>query len=348
MNKDVLLSIVIPVYNTEPYLKKCLDSVLEKIPEHTEIIVVNDGSPDNSDEILKEYAKNYKGIIRYYKKENGGLSHTKNYGLKHAKGKYITFVDSDDWIDPNMHREMLKKALKEDADIVYCDVEMVYENGKTRYIECTTKRYKEKLMQVMDNPLMAASWNKIVKKSLYQKLEYPVGMNNEDIAVTPILFARAKKICKINKAFYKYLQRSGSIQNSGFTSKRFVAIDSAKLCMEAAQEFPKKIQEQIQGAIYTHQLLALLIYPISFEPKEKRLQLILEFCTRMSVLQPYGDMKDNHYIVDYLSERHCMNLLEYIPEFNVSKINHDILMYRYIYSKRIYHFARRVWHKIIK
>ena len=136
-NSDKLLSIIIPVYNTEKYIQKCLTSIFKKLPEHTEVIIVNDGSPDNAEYIIKKFQKRYTDSLIYCKKPNGGLSDAKNYGLSKAKGKYITFVDSDDYIDPNMHKEMLDLALEKDADIVYCDVEQVFEDGHKIYSHCT-------------------------------------------------------------------------------------------------------------------------------------------------------------------------------------------------------------------
>ena len=128
------VSIIIPVYNVEKYLKKCLDSVVNQTLKDIEIIVVNDGSPDNSQKIIDEYAKKYSQIASYTK-ENGGLSDARNYGIKKSKGKYLAFIDSDDFIDHDMIKKMYNKAVKENLDIVVCNSVEVYENGLKREIK---------------------------------------------------------------------------------------------------------------------------------------------------------------------------------------------------------------------
>ena len=316
---DILLSIIIPVYNTEEYLEKCLNSVMKQIPEKTEVIIVNDGSPDNSEKIIKNFEKKYQDIIKYYKKKNGGLSNTKNFGLDKAKGKYIGFVDSDDYINPTMYEKMLKKAIIEDADMVFCDVEMVYEDGSYRYVSSVNVDIDDKLLSILDTPLMAASWSKITKRELFKDLDYPEGYNNEDIAVSPILFGRSKKICYINSPFYKYLQRTGSIQNSGFNEKRFVAFYTSNLCFERAKKFDKDKQEKIKGSIYTNQLLALLLYPISeIKNKKERIKYIKLFCENMN---QFSDYENNKYVIKYMRNLKRENLLSLIRNNNYKKID---------------------------
>lgn len=321
INDKILLSIIIPVYNTEAYIEKCLTSVFANLPKYTEVIVVNDGSPDNSEKIIKKFEKKYDSL-KYYKKENGGLSNTKNYGLDKANGKYIGFVDSDDYINPNMFDCMLKKAIINDADIVYCDVEMIYENGDRKYVSSTNYSYKDELLQILDTPLMAASWSKIVKKELFKNIDYPDGYNNEDIAVSPILFGRSKNTLHIDTAFYKYLQRSGSIQNSGFNEKRFVAFYTSNLCFQRSKELSISVQEKIKGTIYTNQLLALLLYPIrDIKNKQERLNLIKLFCSYMNEFEDYSE---NKYVRKYMINLGKEKVLDYIKENNYKKINIEI------------------------
>ena len=319
LEKEILLSIIVPVYNTEPYLEKCLNSIVEDVPENTEIIIINDGSPDNSEKIIKKFEKEYKDIIKYYKKENGGLSHTKNYGLSKARGKYIGFVDSDDYIKPNMFKTMIKGALVENADVVYCDVELVYEDGSNRINLTTNPNRDDELMSHLDTSLMPASWSKIVKKELFEGLDYPVKMNNEDIAVSPILFARSKKTYKIPTPFYKYFQRTGSIQNSGFSEKRFVAFKTAKICFDRAKEFDENTQEKIKGTIYTHQLLALLLCLIIAEKgRKKRLGFIETFVDEMN---KFSDFATNKYVIEYLESYNKLKLLKLIKNREIKKID---------------------------
>lgn len=311
INDEILLSIIIPVYNVEKYITKCLKSVFKNLPKKTEVIIINDGSPDNSEKIITNFARKYKQI-KYIKKENGGLSSVKNLGLKLAKGRYVIFLDSDDYVSSNMYETMLKKIIDTDADLVYCDVLMTYEDGKVNYVTMKNMARNDQLMQILDGNLMAASWNKMVKKELYDGLEFPEGLNNEDIAVSPILFLRSKKIEYIQSPFYKYVQRTGSIQNSGFNEKRFVIFKTAKICFDAIKNYDYVSREKIIGAIVTHQLLAILIYLIfPIENYDQKLKYLKIFCKEFKSLNL--DLTNNQYVVEYL-HFHKMDDLVYIIE----------------------------------
>ena len=122
---SIKVSVIVPVYGTEKYLSKCLDSLVGQSLKEIEIIVVNDGSPDNSQIIIDEYDKKYPQM-RGLQKENGGLSDARNYGICHANGEFVAFVDSDDYIEPTMCEDMYEKAVKNALDIVVCDTIMEY------------------------------------------------------------------------------------------------------------------------------------------------------------------------------------------------------------------------------
>lgn len=318
INDEILLSIIIPVYNVEKYLQKCLKSVFKNLPLKTEVIIINDGSPDNSEEIIKEFASKYEEIV-YIKKENGGLSSVKNVGLKKARGKYIIFLDSDDYVSSNMYDTMLKKIIDTDSDIVYSDVLMMFEDNTVRYVKMKNETHKDALMQILDNNLMAASWNKIVKRKLYDGLVFPEGLNNEDVAVSPQLFLRANKIEYIPSPFYKYVQRSGSIQNSGFNEKRFVIFDTANICFNAIKGYSYIEQEKVVGAIITHQILAILIYLIMpIKDKSLKRKYIEMFCEKFNDLNV--DITTNHYVYEYLYYHKMEKLMEYIIKCDISAI----------------------------
>ena len=127
------VSIIVPVYNVEKYLEKCLDSLVNQTLDSYEIIVVNDGSPDNSQEIIDKYVEKYPGIVFAYKKKNGGLGDARNFGIDKARGEYVGFVDSDDWVDKKMFEAMYNMAKTENDDVVICDVTEIndgWEAGK--------------------------------------------------------------------------------------------------------------------------------------------------------------------------------------------------------------------------
>lgn len=329
INDEILLSIIIPVYNTEKYLNKCFKSFIKTLPIKTEVIVINDGTKDNSEDIILKYANEYDSI-KYIKKENGGLSSVKNLGLSLAKGKYIIYLDSDDYVSSNMYSTMLKKAIDKDADMVFCDVLMVFDKY-VKYCCCTNYEEKEELNKLMSVPLMAASWNKMVKKDLYKGLKFPEKLNNEDVVVTPLLFLRSKNTMKVETPFYKYVQREGSIQNSGFSSKRFMIFDTAQLCFNTMkkEKYSIELRKQAEGCIITHQIIAILLYLIpNIEDTNERREYIKEFCDK------YNKMKyinNNNYITEYLNNYNVQDLENLIKSSDIFKI--DKMLRRKFYEK---------------
>ena len=133
----VKVSVIVPVYNTEKYLRRCLDSLVNQTLDEIEIIVINDCSTDNSKEIIKEYKNKYKNIVLIDNKVNKGIGYNRNMGIKKAKGKYISFVDSDDWVNETMYDKMYKKATDDNLDLVLCNYIKVLEDGdELTEIEC--------------------------------------------------------------------------------------------------------------------------------------------------------------------------------------------------------------------
>ncbi|MBR1771752.1 MAG: glycosyltransferase [Lachnospiraceae bacterium] len=304
MDSKIFLSIIIPVYNMEQYISRCLDSVvkaIEHVTEPVEVLIINDGSQDHSAAIIQTYCDTYSYMKRFDKK-NGGLSDVKNYGLEHATGEYVIFLDSDDYIDEYMYHDMLEKLDEEHADIVICDLQLAYDDAERNVIHpCRVSARDGIFHQVIDMTMMPASWNKIVRKSLYEGLTFPVGKNNEDIAVTPIVLARAKKITTVDKPMYYYYQRSGSIQNSRFDEKRFVVLDTSKICMDRlhSEKIEKTKVEQIKGSVYLHQVLAIALYPIRREKLVARYRMLRKYMTRIETLFP--DMWDTDEIKEFVT-----------------------------------------------
>lgn len=219
MNPKV--SIIVPVYNVEKYLTKCLDSLVNQTLESIEIIVVNDGSPDNSQLIINEFVKQYPNKVFSYTKSNGGLSDSRNFGLSKSKGEYIGFIDSDDWVELNMYEELYSNAIKEQSDLVICDLEYFWEESDVAQIMLGYKTILNKPIKksVMLSPLFA--WNKLYHRSLFDKqgLKYPLDLWYEDIPVTLPIFANSNKITYVNKTLVHYRQRSTSIMGSRNSTK---------------------------------------------------------------------------------------------------------------------------------
>lgn len=212
--KKALVSIIIPIYKVEPYLRRCLDSVLNQTYSNLEIILVDDGSPDKCPQLCDEYAAKDNRIIVIHKK-NGGLSDARNAGLDKSNGEYISFVDSDDWIDEKYVDKLLNIALKENADISIGENIKIHGNFHITPSETTIKSYssKEALIHLFTHNHIAfnISCGKLYKKHLFSSLRFPVGKFHEDEFTTYLLFYNAKKISYTSAILYYYYQRTDSI-----------------------------------------------------------------------------------------------------------------------------------------
>lgn len=206
------VSVIVPFYNVEKYIEKCLDSLVNQTLEEIEIILVNDGSQDNSEEKAKEFEKRYPNKIKYYKKANGGLGDARNFGIKYASGEYIAFLDSDDFVEPTMYEEMYKKAKQENADMVECDFWWEYPNKKKEDIGNTYSNQKEMLYKSR-----VVAWNKLIKREIYEKhpeARFSVGLRYEDVEGFYKILPYIKKVAFVRKCFIHYIQRQGSISNT--------------------------------------------------------------------------------------------------------------------------------------
>ncbi len=212
------ISVIVPVYNMEKYLNKCLDSLVNQTFKDIEILVINDGSTDKSKKIIESYAKKYKNI-KAYDKENGGLSDARNYGLRKASGDYISFIDSDDYISLDMYEKMYDKAISKDYDMVVCDVNYIYENSdKTEIVSSHIKNDTTNIKETMLS-IYPVAWNKLFKKELFKTgIEFKKGIWFEDVEFIYRMLPYIKSIGVVKEAMYQYLQREGSISKS--TDKR--------------------------------------------------------------------------------------------------------------------------------
>ena len=219
------VSVIVPIYNVEKYLEKCINSLLSQTLEDIQIILVNDGSKDNSGNIAREYEKNNKNRIIYVEKENGGLSDARNHGLKYATGDFIAFLDSDDYIEKNAYEEMYNKAIEENADYVECDFIWEFPN-KIR----VDKQYPYKNKKEMLSFVRVVAWNKLIKRQLItdNNLEFPKGLRYEDVEFAYKLIPFINKFAYVDKPFIHYVQREGSIANvqNERTAEIFTVLDN--------------------------------------------------------------------------------------------------------------------------
>lgn len=220
---DPKLSVIIPIYKVEKFLNRCVDSVINQSYNNLEIILVDDGSPDNCPQICDDYAKRDKRI-RILHKLNGGLSDARNAGIDLATGDYIVFVDSDDYVDEKMFEKLMNAITETNADIGICNFEYVDEQGNSipelnNYYPVKSRTYTAHevffdCMAELRYCDWVVAWNKIYKKEIFDNLRYPLHMFNEDEYVANELYMNDYKIVGVSDIMYYYVQRSGSIMNT--------------------------------------------------------------------------------------------------------------------------------------
>ena len=211
-----LISIIVPIYNVEQYLDRCLWSIRKQTYSNLEIILVNDGSPDNSHLITDKHAEE-DSRIQIINKENGGLSSARNAGIKQATGEYIAFIDSDDWIEHTMFEKLIESIQTHQSDIAVCDVRTEFEDGTLKaylkqapdYPDCiNTETYKDAFMA-----FDCFACNKLFKRSLFteHQILFPEGLLYEDIGTFPRIFFRIQNISLVREHLYHYIVRGGAI-----------------------------------------------------------------------------------------------------------------------------------------
>lgn len=224
---EPLISVIIPVYKVENYLKRCIDSVLAQTYTNMEILLVDDGSPDQCPKICDEYAKQ-DSRIKVFHQENKGLSGARNTGIDHAKGEYFAFLDSDDLWSPYFLEALYGAIRKHDAQISQCRWEYMHgDELKEAYdpeakCECFTGREMLSNLYIQTGAYYVVAWNKLYKRELFTNIRYPQGLIHEDEATTYRLFDAAKKCVFIDNALYGYFVGAGSssITRNSFSLKK--------------------------------------------------------------------------------------------------------------------------------
>lgn len=212
--QNKLISVIVPVYKVEKYLNRCIDSIIKQTYHNLEILLVDDGSPDNSGKICDEYAKKDERI-KVIHKPNGGLSDARNYALEIAKGEYIGFVDSDDYIKEDMFQTLYDLCEENNADISIVSFYEMVENRVIAVRDSGQLQVMDKIEAIkellIDTKIQSYAWNKLFKKDLFVGLRFPTGKNFEDIATTLILFEKCNKIVRLEEPKYYYVRRNDSI-----------------------------------------------------------------------------------------------------------------------------------------
>lgn len=254
INKNPKISIIVPVYNVQDYLKKCLESILSQTFKDYELILINDGSVDQSLNICKLY-RDRDPRVKVISQKNMGLSAARNTGIMHARGEYICFIDSDDFIEEKYIQLLFEQMLRSDSDIVMCEffltkatgekISQVKFNEPNNIVELTGKQ----VLNYIVSPQYIANvvaWNKLYKSSVFSKLEYSVGRFYEDEFIAFPLFFNAKKIEIIRVPLYNYVQRENSIMHNPMTDKKIMdRIDMYQARIDFCKQKKLKIYEDV-------------------------------------------------------------------------------------------------------
>ena len=222
-NGGELISIVVPIYNVEKYLRMCLDSIEHQTYSNIEVLLINDGSPDSSGEICQEYVAR-DSRFRYFEKENGGASDARNYGIERSNGKYLTFVDSDDWLSLTYVEDLYQAAIRNDSDTVISHYTIYNESDRNYYVHIWDDYYEKNYTSeelIMELPklelngyIYITSWGILFKKELFNNVKFPKGKVIEDSWTNYKLFFKSKKITYIHKEIYSHREGILSVGSS--------------------------------------------------------------------------------------------------------------------------------------
>lgn len=224
-----MITVIVPVYKVEPYLWQCVESILNQTYKDIELLLIDDGSPDRCGEICEKYALSDKRI-RVFHTENRGLSAARNYGLQHAQGDFIGFVDSDDWIEPEMYTNLLQRMEETGADIGVCGY--WEENGaskKRHQLADVSYTTTEALNALLAEKINNNVWNKLYCRELFQSIHFPDGKNYEDITVIHSILYSAGEVAVIPMPEYHYRVRQESITKT-YSASNLIDFADAYLC----------------------------------------------------------------------------------------------------------------------
>jgi glycosyltransferase involved in cell wall biosynthesis len=245
------ISIIVPIYNMEKYLPRCIDSILSQTFRDLEVILVNDGSTDNSENICREYAGRDNRIVALSKK-NGGLSSARNMGLDAARGQYIGFVDSDDYIEKDMYELLYQNIFRYCADISICSFYTVYPGGRILHMKPQGIKKvfdkKEAIRTLLSREHFENHvWDRLYRKALFDDIRFPEKELYEDIAVTYRLFDRCNGIVYDSHPKYYYVQRNGSIVNSEFYPEKLKFVEACQRIVDFSKNRGGIYDEEAQS-----------------------------------------------------------------------------------------------------
>ncbi len=293
------VSIIVPVYNVYNYIDKCLNSLVNQTLDEIEVIVVNDGSPDNSQQIIDKYVNMYPDKVKAFIKENGGQGSARNYGYKKASGEYIGFIDSDDYIDFTMYEQLYNKAKKSNADIVMCANAIVYENSDYVKVEpLFLKADNDKVNALFNNPGVC---NKIYKRGLLKGLTFRSMVWYEDIDYVTEAIIKSKKIAFVDKGLYYYLLRDGSTMNNNNMKRNLEILDAFDSLIKYLKDnkYYQEYEDEITYLAIYHIYISAVVRVINMNRSKEQKMIINKLITYMN--KHFSNYKNNKYL--YLLDR---------------------------------------------
>ena len=255
--ETALISVIVPVYNVAQYLEKSIASIQQQTYQNLEIILVDDGATDESGRLCEQIAEQDERVLVYHK-ENEGLSQARNDGLKQAHGDYVIFIDSDDYIHPEMIASLYQQLVKEDADVSSCGVMNVYANSESPqtenqddYFICDTETFLREYL--IGEKIPGTICNKLIKKEIAAQLTFPKGLIYEDAYYHFDLIKVAKKYVVNTKPYYYYFHRGDSITTKPYAEKDLAYIDIyQKFYIEVVKEYPNLTEVAFFRLAYAH------------------------------------------------------------------------------------------------
>ena len=271
-----LVSVIVPIYKVEEYLRECVDSIINQTYKNLEIILVDDGSPDKCGEICEEYARNDSRITVYHK-ENGGLSDARNYGIARSHGEYITFVDSDDVIKENFVEALMGLIHNHDADIAMLPLmnfstSIAWETEMT-HDYCVSPH--DALIEILyQRGTDVCACSKIYRRDLWDGIQFPKGMYYEDLATIHKLILRSVKIAYSNEKLYAYRMRQGSIMKTRFSPNMMHIITATRTMFSEVTEKYPDLKNAASSKAFSGNRSVYLFFP--FSSKKERMQVWAE------------------------------------------------------------------------
>lgn len=328
-NKVPSISIIVPVYNVEKYLKKCIDSILNQSFQNFELILVDDGSTDSSGEICDEYALKDRRVLVIHK-ENEGLSSARNEGIKASSAEYVGFVDSDDYISFSMYEFLYNNLIDNNADISICGLYNCYENNV--YPQYSKKEFyllnnEQALKMALEGKVFSVhAVNKLYKKSLFEDVTFPINKLSEDAFTIPKLLLKSRRVVVNTVPLYFYVHRSGTITTSSYKKKDLDVIEAyfqnLKLVEENCPKLKKEAEFRLLWAFMCVLDKMIMTDDFSdFEKYKKILKTLKKNKTKILLNSCFSLHRKIGMVCLFLNDKLYKALIRYNHKRNMSLVN---------------------------